>query len=1013
MKGYRAPGGQAINFVDGLHVKSVDMQGGQATQVFNVSIGADAVKTLYNWIVDAKAKLDNIADPLVFATNQSAVAGTATNEIITPAAAKAVLDQYVGQATAQLDTLREFALAIGNNPNYAADLTARLNNYASTVDAAFSGPLLVPTAVNLNHQKQFVTLELLQALLQTTVLGNQAPPSSPSIVNSSPAYSGLNLALTLSSVPNVSGTLTISSFSVQVDGGAAQTVIANNNTAIFNVTVAKLAGQTLTVAVTATDSAGKVSQVSTRTFTVESLTVVPPVVIYPSVGLSNVTLQPMLQVQNHPLASNGADLQVSGQHASTTWVIKDASNAVVWSKVGTSGSPDERYSVQAPALQPQTLYTLDVFFTVTGIGVSPTSSVVFTTTLPQTVPVVTNPVNIASGTELVFSVTSDAPYPDTSVTSFMYRIDSNGAGANWLEQTTSTGSAVIAMPSYSFSSAPGATLTISIYAKGNNGAESNHVTFNVAQVIENPLTWAINTTDLILSFDHPTVSVNPWTNVVDGNHIQGYDWVVIDMANSNQLALPGSFIPDTIGNVGNVFTIPAMLKINHQYQMYTRAIAPKKIIESPTITFTTSDAAQIVETQNITQVAASTTIDYATTIDVDQTGTSLLISSPSDVSGGQTTGKVFAIDVATGSPGATGTGPSSQSGNNLKFGQRISYSGDAHTFAACFDTLPNVEIYRGSIQSGYSLYATIAIHADRLYLNEDGNYLAVRQFVDTEYSVVVYNLSGVTPVVEYTVTADMIHSPPGTVYSSAGESWRTGNVIRLSADGKYLVMGCCTNYTYGSANRELSAFVFKNTSVGWAKVGAVFSDDKTSYGSLGMDTQDNWLDIDANCSRIAIGMPEQPSQCVKIWDVNDYTTDTPTFSAPVVVTDASTLVMSQSRFGFSVCLSSDGQRLAATSLNAASVYINSTITSYVIGKFSVFDLKPAGWTQQPYNYIPSLFSAQNTSQTAEMSLGLGTRMRMSGNGLYVFLSNQGTGYLNGSYSTPINNTNVYRFTIMP
>ena len=1001
-KGYRTPTGDPVNFVNGLVLKGIATDSGLSAQAFNVGLGADTIQTLYNWIVSAKAQLATIAEPLQYATNSSAIAGTAAAEIITPATLKAVLDQYVANAPANLNTLKEFATAINNDPNYAQTLTAQLATIANQTDAAFTGPLLVPTLSNLAVGKQFVNVEFLTSLLQATVLGNQSPPSAPVITNGSGAYRGINLPLTFTSVPNVAGSIAIASFAVSINGGANQTLLATDNSATLSYLVPQNAGATLAITATALDTAGKTSTVGSLVLAVSDLTISAPVFIYPTSGATNTPLAMPLSLQQHPTLSTGIDVQNNGQHASTTWTIRDSNGAVVWTKVGTSGGTDERYSVTSAALTPLTAYTAEAFFTVAGVGQSSTTTVSFTTTLPQAIPIVNAPSNIGTGMEISFSVSSTVPYPDSSIDHF--DIDLYNANT-WIPYPASNSAANVVLPAYTYTQ-DGNPIPIRVRAVGNNGALSDVTSFTILQVVENVPVITSPTNSGFIGFDHPTFTVNTWTNLVDGNTLQGFNWTVTDMANSNQLALTGSYVTDPSG----AFTVPGLLKPNHQYLVSVYVQGAKLRAYSTNVTFTTTDASIAYETNTVVLPNGDASTSFGRAIATNATGSHILASSPlDDNTAGSGAGTVWLVN-RTGNTNPTTPVheliPQSQTGSNLGYGTRVAMSLDSSTIAVIYNDKVGVEIYKGSIAGGYTLFTTIAVKADRLDLSGDGTKIIIRQYSSgTDHTVVVYNISSATPSAEVTIDGSEV-SGPDVVYNSLGEPWMVGSVVRFNTAGDVFIVGCHHNYTYGSANRGTGILVFKHTTVGWAKIAYLSTLDHASTTSLGLTNHDNWADINGSGNTIVAGLPEEPHEQVKVWKSPDLTpaNDAPTWAEPVVLTDTTNLKKAGSRFGYSVRIAKSVDRIMVAVLNAIDASIAGGTVVYTFGKLTGFDLTGSGWVQHYYNYVPSLWTPNFQDNAGQIAQYFGSRLVVSGDGNYVIMSNEGAAHATFEHT-------LYSFTI--
>ena len=79
-----------------------------------------------------------------FASNAEVLAGVLADKSISPAGLKARIDALLDGAPAALDTFKEFADALGDDPNFAATILGRLNNPVIQTNAG-GGTLLLPS----------------------------------------------------------------------------------------------------------------------------------------------------------------------------------------------------------------------------------------------------------------------------------------------------------------------------------------------------------------------------------------------------------------------------------------------------------------------------------------------------------------------------------------------------------------------------------------------------------------------------------------------------------------------------------------------------------------------------------------------------------------------------------------------------------------------------------------------------------------------------------------------------
>ncbi|MGC3892331.1 phage tail protein [Pseudomonas urmiensis] len=96
-------------------------------------------------------------------TAPTASAGTNTTQLATTAFVRSAITALVGASPAALDTLNELALALGNDPNFSATITAALSTKAPLASPALTGVPTGPTAAAGTSNTQLATTAFVQA----------------------------------------------------------------------------------------------------------------------------------------------------------------------------------------------------------------------------------------------------------------------------------------------------------------------------------------------------------------------------------------------------------------------------------------------------------------------------------------------------------------------------------------------------------------------------------------------------------------------------------------------------------------------------------------------------------------------------------------------------------------------------------------------------------------------------------------------------------------------------------
>ncbi|MDP3329429.1 hypothetical protein [Parvibaculum sp.] len=205
-------------------------------QLFGAELDGEAVNQLATLFAAKFATLAPLHDaPLTgIPTAPTAAPGTDTNQIATMAAVKAALNDLVGAAPGVLDTLEEFAIALANDPNFAATLTASLALKAPLASPALTGDPTAPTQALGDDSTRLATTAFVAAALAAVY----SPPFESAEIAFAPGASFRALAHGLGSRP-----MTVRSFlrcktadlGYQV-GDEVPVMISTGGTTSYNIT---------------------------------------------------------------------------------------------------------------------------------------------------------------------------------------------------------------------------------------------------------------------------------------------------------------------------------------------------------------------------------------------------------------------------------------------------------------------------------------------------------------------------------------------------------------------------------------------------------------------------------------------------------------------------------------------------------------------------------------------------------------------------------------------------------
>lgn len=1010
-RGLRTHNGLPFHLANGLKLKGVDSKDGQFTNQLGIAFGADQLQTLWQWLIATQNKVSSIAPALQYATLQSAINGAATNEIISPFILVQVLQAYVANAPLNLNTMAKFAAAIGNDPNFKTSTTNLLNSKMNKTGGHFTGTATTPTPADTSIPTQLINMEFMTALLNAALVNNQSPPSLPSITGSANVYSGAPVTLTFSSVPNLAGAISIASFSVSINGGAPSTLIALNNSATGTYNVTGAPGSSWTVTVTALDSAGKTSLVSSRTWTVSSIQINQPVITSPTAGSTAVSSTPTFTTG--PFSTTAG----SDTHISTTWRVYNASNVMVFESANDIAHLTS-ITLPSNALASSTPYRLDVTFNGLQFG-SATSSVSFTTMLQQVTPLVSTAGYVILGTDLAITATCDLPGNSTSIASYDIQFTSvNGSGVINIPATNNTFSYTFA--SYSYNN-DGSNVVFTLVAVGNTGERSLTATTSLPAYTEAKPTIVTPLEGAVVASVRPTFELS-WTPVVPGNTAVIYSWQITG-PNGVQLAFGNETINDP---AVKTWTPDADLQLDTPYRVRVYVTGTKtsqvwsddRNFHTPVINTYADNVAFSTRAYIFTS-----TYDFGAAFAVPGTYGKIAVGTPSaDVSYGVLVGRAEIFPVYTnGGQEAPINLVATQAGtSNLHLGRTMAISQDGLTIAvATGDNVPNPSTTYGTTKLDFfrstdagvtypNLGAAIAIGLDASYrsvhLNADGTRVAFGYYgfdgTNTLQYVTVRSLSsGSLAAGLFTVASSAVADP--LIYSVE----KFGKVVRLSSSGDTLMVGVEFKQTFSSTVLRHGVAIFKEVSGVWSQVAFLPVADTGLAPGLVIDNM--WADMSGDSSKICIGVPN--ADRVEVWLSANPAASSPTWTKQQILVDTTGIVRTDSKFGTSVAISDNGLRIIVASPNGIYYFMTDYSASRVLTKLTVFEYKNssnAGWVEHPYVYVPSrmnpgVVGSFYNNNAALIHDHFGLQLDFTADGRYAFASDAGVDYHGGTNSNEI------------
>lgn len=395
--GVRRRDGATYDFETGLAISGVDLGGPDGPKAIGLQLPGEVdLRTLYDWMVDTKARLNSAQQAVPFATNASAIEGLAMTELISPSNLKAVVDNVVGPAPTAINTFTEFVAAINSDPHYASTVFAEFALKAPLASPAFTGPVTSVTPANAGNPKQVVTIGFLEAMITDLLLGLKPAPALPVLTGATYAVVGSTYALSMSSVPS-DPALHIATFEVSVNGAAPVVIAAANDSAVYNWSVDVAAGQSVTFTVLAKDTKNKYSSAAVMQTNVIAELIAHPVVLAPAANAPNQSLKPLITTSAFtPIAG-------SDTHAYTDWTIRlVSSNQIVYQSLADAVNLT---SLQVPAdvLLTSREYEITVVYTGTTLGASGAGVSRFVTSFKRAAPTIITPAGWMNGSDLTFT----------------------------------------------------------------------------------------------------------------------------------------------------------------------------------------------------------------------------------------------------------------------------------------------------------------------------------------------------------------------------------------------------------------------------------------------------------------------------------------------------------------------------------------------------------------------------------------------------------------------------------
>ncbi len=132
---------------------------------------AERTRNLHDRLLSAETNKADLNSPVLIGTPTAPTADAETNstQIATTAFVKAAIALLLNSAPEALDTLNELAIALGNDPDFAATITNELALKAPKASPALTGTPTAPTAAVATNNTQIATTAFVKAVVAALV----------------------------------------------------------------------------------------------------------------------------------------------------------------------------------------------------------------------------------------------------------------------------------------------------------------------------------------------------------------------------------------------------------------------------------------------------------------------------------------------------------------------------------------------------------------------------------------------------------------------------------------------------------------------------------------------------------------------------------------------------------------------------------------------------------------------------------------------------------------------------
>jgi hypothetical protein len=518
----RSRDGQPYDFPQGFSLGGVSLDADDSTRSIGLQVPGQDATTLYTWLVQTRQRLSAAQQTLPFATQQQITEGVSNALLISPASLKQALASLIGVAPVALDSLAEFAAAIGNDPNLSTTVDSQLAQKLSLLGSTATGLAETPTPTTNLNKAQAINIEYLLAKIDEALLSLKALPSAPTLDGLSLALIGQTYTLNMSATAG-SG-LTIASFNVLINGGNLQTVAATNGAGVLQWTVVGTENQTLTFSVVAVDNRGRTGPSATLQATATATAIYTPTFVSPAQDNQG-GLSPHLTIETSAFSSPF----VSQTHAATDWAIINVSTGQVdWQALADTANLTTR-AIPRTYLKNATQYTITVRYISASGQTSSWGTLHFGTAASQAAPSSVAGFGYAlPGENYAATVTAVASTAlDTTIESYYYSVDN---GVTKLPNLLGSVNNVIAAGS-DLTGLSG-TIDILFYVYRNYSGFSLPVAKSVVVGQTTAGAFLFPTEGLTGVSQHPTFTVSSYTsNIPTDSHLSS-TWTVTDVASN-------------------------------------------------------------------------------------------------------------------------------------------------------------------------------------------------------------------------------------------------------------------------------------------------------------------------------------------------------------------------------------------------------------------------------------------------------------------------------------------------